>query len=84
MLARTKKDSTELKAIKLTTDHSPALLEERKRVEQSGGTVEDTRVMGRLGVSRSFGDARLKGVGVISQPGKFRKHTQLSASDYRC
>jgi len=40
----------------------------KKRIEKFGGKVEDGRVVGVLGVSRSFGDAKLKKMGVISQP----------------
>ena len=49
-------------------DHSPLAPVERKRIEASGGTVEEGRVCGVLEVSRSFGDARLKKRGVIATP----------------
>jgi len=55
-------------ALKLTQDHKPILLAERKRVEATGGTVENGRVNGRLEVSRSFGDVCLKESGVIATP----------------
>lgn len=40
----------------LTKDHTPALLSERQRVEAAGAAVEQGRVAGLLGVTRSFGD----------------------------
>lgn len=71
VLARTRSkigEVTTLKAHRLTKEHSPLLLEERKRIETAGGRVEDSRVNGILGVSRSFGDPRYKKLGVISVP----------------
>ncbi|KAL8550579.1 hypothetical protein ACS0TY_009127 [Phlomoides rotata] len=48
----------------LTTDHRPAREDERRRIENKGGYVENHRgtwrVHGTLAVSRSIGDAHLK------------------------
>jgi integrin-linked kinase-associated serine/threonine phosphatase 2C len=72
VLARTKLDKKsqkcEVKGIQLTKDHTPIMLAERQRIESKGGRVVDGRVNGILGVSRSFGDAKVKKAGVISQP----------------
>mmetsp|Transcript_45951 Transcript_45951/g.73921 ORF Transcript_45951/g.73921 Transcript_45951/m.73921 type:complete len:388 (+) Transcript_45951:26-1189(+) len=58
-----------IRAIRLTTDHSPMILSERKRIEGYYGYVDaEGRVMGQLGVSRSFGDYKTKKFGVIAQP----------------
>jgi integrin-linked kinase-associated serine/threonine phosphatase 2C len=67
----------ELKAHPLSKDHTPLLVKERQRIESKRGTVEDGRVNGRLGVSRSFGDMPVKRYGVIAQP----DITKFSISD---
>ena len=57
------KDPDTMMAMPLTVDHTPGLLDERKRVESLGGHVESNgsthRVNGILAISRSIGDARL-------------------------
>ncbi|TPX70326.1 hypothetical protein SpCBS45565_g01719 [Spizellomyces sp. 'palustris'] len=55
-------------AVCLTKDHVPTVWEERRRIQKAGGHVKDGRVLGRLEVSRAFGDARFKQYGVISTP----------------
>ncbi|XP_043212243.1 protein phosphatase 1K, mitochondrial-like isoform X2 [Amphibalanus amphitrite] len=60
-------------ARKLTTDHSAALLSEKRRVEASGGhvTVDEVgrhMVNGRLAMTRSIGDLHLKRSGVTAFP----------------
>ena len=52
----------------LSKDHSPVEPKERKRIEQAGGHVEGGRVCGSLEVSRSFGDLRLKRLGLSASP----------------
>ncbi|CAK0865153.1 unnamed protein product [Prorocentrum cordatum] len=56
----------------LTRDHKPDLPDERARIERAGGVVEvvkrEARVNGELAVSRAFGDARYKKVGVTCEP----------------
>lgn len=56
------------KPMPLSKDHTPLLLKERQRIEKTGAVVDDGRVNGRLGVSRSFGDLCVKKAGVIAQP----------------
>jgi len=66
---RHSKDMKKIRAIRLTTDHSPMILSERKRIEGYYGYVDaEGRIMGQLGVSRSFGDYKTKKFGVIAQP----------------
>ncbi|ORC91047.1 phosphatase 2C [Trypanosoma theileri] len=43
-----------------TEDHKPTNLDERERIEASGGCVVSNRVDGDLAVSRSFGDTSFK------------------------
>lgn len=77
VLARVKKDgSGEVRAIRLTKDHNPMIAEERKRVEKRGGFVEDGRVGGVLGVTRAFGDSKIKrlGLSVVPDIAKFSIH----------
>jgi serine/threonine protein phosphatase PrpC len=53
----------------MTTDHKPEDEEERKRVEDSGGSVQMGRVMPLgLAVSRALGDFEIKKYGVIYNP----------------
>jgi len=55
--------------IRLSKDHTPVLVKEKQRIEKYGGFVDgDGRVCGRLGVSRSFNDYKVKKFGVVSQP----------------
>jgi len=47
-------------AIPLTFDHKPSNEEERRRIEEAGGSVQMSRVDGQLALSRAFGDRMLK------------------------
>jgi len=47
-------------AISLTEDHTPNLKSEKVRIEAAGGWVQNGRVNGNLGVSRSVGDIQFK------------------------
>jgi serine/threonine protein phosphatase PrpC len=55
-------------AVALSKDHFPVDPKERKRIEQAGGHVSNGRVCGSLEVSRSFGDLRLKRLGLSASP----------------
>lgn len=59
------------RALQLSLDHKPSRADEAKRIEEAGGFVSFHRVLGRLAVSRAFGDEEYK-VGVaksdITQP----------------
>lgn len=48
------------RAIQLSLDHTPARADELARIEAAGGFVSWGRVMGRLALSRAFGDADYK------------------------
>lgn len=77
VLARTKCIDGKIvtRAIPLSKDHTPLLKNERKRIEKAGGFVDaDGRVNGRLAVSRSFGDIKVKKFGVTAHP-EFTKFT---------
>eukprot|EP00929_Paragymnodinium_shiwhaense_P019560 TRINITY_DN13293_c0_g1_i1.p1 TRINITY_DN13293_c0_g1~~TRINITY_DN13293_c0_g1_i1.p1 ORF type:complete len:643 (+),score=136.35 TRINITY_DN13293_c0_g1_i1:218-2146(+) len=47
-------------AIQLSLDHKPDREDEAKRIESAGGFVSFRRVLGRLAVSRAFGDEEYK------------------------
>lgn len=55
------------RTVALSNDHKPSRLDERLRIEQQGGYVLYNRVLGRLAVSRAFGDKGLKDF-VTSEP----------------
>uniref|UniRef100_A0A6A7G8P3 Integrin-linked kinase-associated serine/threonine phosphatase 2C-like n=1 Tax=Hirondellea gigas TaxID=1518452 RepID=A0A6A7G8P3_9CRUS len=78
VLARLRK-SGKIKGVSLSKDHHPILLSERKRIDKSGGFVRDGRVLGRLEVSRSFGDPSFKSFGVVSTP--YISRVELSSDD---
>ena len=66
-------------ARRLTRDHCPSDPDEKRRVEEHGGTVVyDTvgryMVNGRLSMSRSIGDFDLKPYGVTAEPEVIRKN----------
>jgi serine/threonine protein phosphatase PrpC len=47
-------------ALALSTDHKPDDPLERERILKAGGTVEKSRVNGKLAVSRALGDFDFK------------------------
>jgi serine/threonine protein phosphatase PrpC len=55
------------KAVQLSLDHKPDRDDEAARIESAGGFVSFRRVLGRLAVSRAFGDEELKPL-VIADP----------------
>jgi serine/threonine protein phosphatase PrpC len=59
VLAQKQTDQTYV-AIPCTFDHKPTNDEERKRIEEAGGSVQIGRVDGQLALSRAFGDRMLK------------------------
>ncbi|SCM04353.1 protein phosphatase PPM3, putative [Plasmodium chabaudi chabaudi] len=46
--------------ISLSEDHKPYNVKERERIDKTGGFVANGRVLGYIGVSRSFGDKNYK------------------------
>jgi len=48
------------RALQLSLDHKPSRADEAKRIEEAGGFVSFHRVLGRLAVSRAFGDEEYK------------------------
>nr|VDD58065.1 unnamed protein product [Brassica oleracea] len=48
------------KAIEMSHDHRPINLPERRRVEESGGVIEDGYLNGELSVTRALGDWDMK------------------------
>merc|ERR1712050_591765 len=48
------------RAIQLSLDHRPDREDEAERIEAAGGFVSFRRVLGRLAVSRAFGDEEYK------------------------
>ncbi|OMJ81129.1 hypothetical protein SteCoe_18494 [Stentor coeruleus] len=46
--------------LQLSNDHKPDLFSEKTRIEEAGGFVTSGRVLGKLGVSRAFGDFEFK------------------------
>lgn len=51
------------RAVALSLDHKPDRDDEAERIQSAGGFVSFRRVLGRLAVSRAFGDAEYKNVG---------------------
>ncbi|CBZ53414.1 putative protein phosphatase 2C [Neospora caninum Liverpool] len=49
------------RALDLSSDHKPHRKDEGKRILQAGGFIRGKRVLGRLAVSRAFGDLEYKG-----------------------
>ena len=52
--------ATAIRSVPLSKDHTAVEPKERKRIESSGGFVQNGRVCGLLEVSRSLGDRKLK------------------------
>jgi protein phosphatase len=59
VLAKKQEDNNYV-AVPCTFDHKPTNDEERRRIEEAGGTVQMARVDGQLALSRAFGDRMLK------------------------
>jgi len=54
--------SREGRAVQLSLDHKPDRRDEAERIESAGGFVSFRRVLGRLAVSRAFGDEEYKAI----------------------
>lgn len=50
------------KAIEMSRDHKPGCVQERKRIEASGGYVFDGYLNGQLNVARALGDWHIEGL----------------------
>lgn len=50
------------KAIEMSRDHKPHCIKERKRIEASGGYVDDGYLNGQLNVARALGDWHMDGL----------------------
>lgn len=59
------------KAVDMSRDHKPELEEEKKRIENAEGYVEDNRINGSINLSRSLGDLDYK------QNPKLKREDQL-------
>jgi len=59
VLAQKQSDGT-YHTVACTFDHKPTNEEERRRIEEAGGSVQMSRVDGQLALSRAFGDRMLK------------------------
>lgn len=53
---------------RLTFDHKCTDPSEAERIKKKGGNIVDDRVMGKLALTRAFGDYSMKRYGVISTP----------------
>ncbi|XP_022730664.1 probable protein phosphatase 2C 27 isoform X2 [Durio zibethinus] len=49
-------------ATEMSKDHRPCCMEERRRVESLGGSIDDGYLNGQLGVTRAIGDWHLEGM----------------------
>ncbi|KAJ7966132.1 putative Protein phosphatase 2c [Quillaja saponaria] len=50
------------KALEMSRDHKPVCIKERKRIEASGGYVNDGYLNGQLNVARALGDWHMEGM----------------------
>ncbi|KAG9149080.1 hypothetical protein Leryth_010687 [Lithospermum erythrorhizon] len=50
------------KAIEMSRDHKPACIREKRRIEASGGYVDDGYLNGQLNVARALGDWHMEGL----------------------
>jgi serine/threonine protein phosphatase PrpC len=67
---------TPSKIERLTYDHRADDISEKERIYTNGGMVVRGRVMGRLMLSRSFGDFELRKFGVVPNPYIYRKELE--------
>ena len=68
-----------MKFKRLSYDHRADDEEEKRRVQNSGGTIINNRVMGALMLSRAFGDFELKSFGVKCEP--FYSYTEIDLNE---
>lgn len=57
------------KAIELSQDHKPSSLEEKLRIESSGGYIYDGYLNGQLNVARALGDWHMEGLKIPNGSG---------------
>ncbi|KAH7316075.1 hypothetical protein KP509_21G077400 [Ceratopteris richardii] len=68
-VSETPAEGLPLKGVTVTREHKAIFPSERARIEKAGGFVgENGRLLGRLEVSRAFGDRQFKKVGVSAVP----------------
>jgi serine/threonine protein phosphatase PrpC len=68
-----------MKFKRLSYDHRADDEEEKRRVQNSGGTIINNRVMGALMLSRAFGDFELKSFGVKCEP--YYSYTEIDLNE---
>ncbi|PSS01155.1 Protein like [Actinidia chinensis var. chinensis] len=68
------------KAIEMSRDHKPVSLQERKRIEASGGYVYDGYLNGQLNVARALGDWHMEGLKEGSAGGPLSAEPELMST----
>eukprot|EP00928_Gymnodinium_smaydae_P039846 TRINITY_DN27132_c0_g1_i1.p1 TRINITY_DN27132_c0_g1~~TRINITY_DN27132_c0_g1_i1.p1 ORF type:complete len:704 (-),score=148.67 TRINITY_DN27132_c0_g1_i1:110-2074(-) len=71
------------KAVQLSLDHKPDREDEASRIEAAGGFVSFRRVLGRLAVSRAFGDEEYKTVSDDGAPSSMRDPLVVAEPEIR-
>jgi serine/threonine protein phosphatase PrpC len=71
------------KAVQLSLDHKPDREDEAQRIESAGGFVSFRRVLGRLAVSRAFGDEEYKQSADTADPNSSGKSLVIADPEIR-
>lgn len=71
------------RAVELSLDHKPDREDEAQRIESAGGFVSFRRVLGRLAVSRAFGDEEYKALPDRSGSGEVGKPLVIAEPEIR-